>query len=232
MILRLAFNKRSYLKYIGHLDLLRLFQRTINKTEIDIKYSQGFNPHPRISIASPLSLGIESMEEYVDIELNTEMPVEEFIDRMNRALPKGIEILRGKYIDTKKPVAAMIAWAFYEITFKTETILTREEIDFKIKDYISREEIIILKKRRKKRRKIETEVDIRALIANLNLKTVDSNRITLESLLKTGGDGNLKPIELVKSISVEEEMGVDLESVNIKRIHLYAEENGEIYKPV
>lgn len=212
--------------------MLRLFQRTINKAEIDIKYSQGFNPHPRISIASPLSLGIESMEEYMDIELNTEIPVEEFIERMNRALPNGIDILRGKYIDTKKSVAAMISWAFYEISFKTGAALSREEVNSKIKDYLAREEISILKKRRKKRRKIETEVDIRPLIGNLKLKEVDKNKIILEALLKTGGDGNLKPIELVKSINLEEEIGVDLESVNIKRIHLYAEENGEIYKPV
>lgn len=222
----------SYLKYIGHLDLLRLFQRTINKAEIDIKYSQGFNPHPKISIASPLSLGIESMEEYMDIELNTEIPVEEFIDRMNQVLPKGIEILRGRYIDTKKPVAAMIAWAFYEISFKIEAMTDKEKIKSKIDDYINRDEIIILKKKRKKRRKIETEVDIKSLIGRVSLKSIDEDRVILEALLKTGGDGNLKPIELVKSIKVEEEIDIDLESVNIKRIHLYAEENGEIYKPI
>lgn len=232
MILRLAFNKRSYLKYIGHLDLMRLFQRTINKASIDIKYSQGFNPHPKLSIASPLSLGIESEEEYMDIELNTEIPVEEFIDRMNKALPTGIEILRGKYIDTKNPVASIIAWAFYEISFKSESLLSEEEVSSMIHDYTSRENIFILRKKKKKRRKVETEVDIKDLIGNVNLKSVSGQKITLETLLKSGGEGNLKPIQLIKSIKAEEDMDIDLESVSIKRIALYAEENGEIYKPV
>lgn len=211
---------------------MKLFQRTINKSGIDIKYSQGFNPHPKLSIASPLSLGIESEEEYMDIELNTEIPVEVFIERMNKALPTGIEILRGAYIDTKNPVASIIAWAFYEISFKTESPWTREKVKLCIDDYISREEIYILKKKKKKRKRIETKVDIKDLIANVNVKEVYGNKITLETMLKSGGDGNLKPIQLIKSIIDEEEIDIDLESVNIKRIGLYAEENGEIYKPI
>ncbi len=232
MILRVAFNKKSYLKYIGHLDLMKLFQRTFNKAEIDIKYSQGFNPHPKFSIASPLSLGIESEEEYMDIELNTEIPVEEFMERMNRALPTGIEMIRGVYLDTKEAVASIIAWAFYEITFKTETIWDSEKMKPSINDYMSKEEIFILKKKKKKRKKVEVEVNIRNLIGNVNLKSIDGEKIIVEALLKSGGDGNLKPIQFVNSLANEEGIDIDLESVSIKRIGLYAEENGKIYKPI
>lgn len=232
MILRVAFNKKSYLKYIGHLDLMRLFQRTFKKAEIDIKYSQGFNPHPKFSIASPLSLGVESEEEYMDIELNSKISVENFIENMNRALPRGIEIIRAEYIEKGDTIASIIAWAFYEITFKTESLWNEEKVKESISDYLSREEIFILKKKRKKRKKIEVEADIRSLIGNINIKDISGEKITLQALLKCGGNGNLKPIQLISSFKKEENIDIDIETVNIRRLNLYAEKEGKVYKPI
>ena len=102
----------------------------------------------------------------------------------------------------------------------------------KIADYMDREEIYILKKRKKKRRKIEVEIDIRGWIANIKLRSVEGDKVILEGLLKSGGNGNLKPLEFVDSLSAEEDIDIDMDSVNIKRLALYAEENGEIYKPI
>ena len=98
-MLRVKFTKESYLKYISHLDLMRLFNRTFRRADIPIKYTEGFNPQPKFSIANPLALGIESISEYMDIELEEEMPVEDFIEKMNKELPKQIRILEGKYIE-------------------------------------------------------------------------------------------------------------------------------------
>lgn len=232
MILRLAFYKRSYLKYIGHLDLMKLFERTFNKAGLDLAYSQGFNPHQKFSIANPLSLGIESEEEYMDIEMNSEVPVEEFIEKMNAALPRGIQIIRGEYVDDKQAIASIIEWALYEIIFDTETAWERDDIESKIVDYLDREEILIIKKKRKKRRKIETEADIRMFIKTMDVMEIKGNRIKIETLLKSGGNGNLKPIQLIKSIAFEEGIDIDLESVNMKRTGLFIEEDGEIVKPI
>lgn len=232
MILRVVFNKKSYLKYIGHLDLMRLFQRTFKKAEIDIKYSQGFNPHPKFSIASPLSLGVESEEEYMDIELNSKISVENFIVNMNRALPRGIEIIRAEYIEKGDTIASIIAWAFYEITFKTESLWNEEKVKESISDYLSREEIFILKKKRKKRKKIEVEADIRSLIGNINIKDISGEKITLQALLKCGGNGNLKPIQLISSFKKEENVDIDIETVSIRRLNLYAEKEGKVYRPI
>lgn len=211
---------------------MRLFQRTFNKAKIDIKYSQGFNPHPKLAIGSPLSLGIESEEEYMDIELNTEIPVDEFIQKMNRALPMGIEIIRGKYIDTKESVVSIIAWAFYEITFKTNSIWDKDKLKQSIDDYSNKDEIFILKKKKRKRKKVMMEVDIRSLIGNISIKEINGDRVTLKALIRSGNNGNLKPIQLINSLKDEEQIDIDIESVNTKRLNLYAEEKGEIYKPV
>lgn len=231
MILRVAFNKKSYLKYIGHLDLMRLFQRTFNKANIYIKYSQGFNPHPKFSIANPMSLGIESEEEYMDIELIDNIPVEEFKDRMNKALPLGIEITRGEYIEDTDAVASLIAWAFYEITIKIKSPVDKELVDKSIADYLSKDEINILKKKKKKGKRIETKVNIRSFIGNINIKVINGDKITLEVLLRSGGNGNLNPNQFIDSLNEEEILEIK-ESFNIKRISQYAEKEGKIYKPI
>lgn len=220
------------MKYIGHLDLIRLFRRTFNKAGIDIKYSQGFNPHPKFSIANPLSLGIESEEEYMDIELNTEIPLEDFIEKMNKALPTGIDIIRGKYVDTKDSIASLIAWALYEITFKTNTVWNEEKLSKNLDEYLSKREIYIWKKRKKKKKKIEIKVDVRSLIRDVSIKNIEGDKITLNALLRSGDDGNLKPIQLIDSLNIEENIDVDMDSVNIKRMGLYAEKREEIYKPI
>ena len=117
MILRIKFNKKNYLRYISHLDLMRLFQRSFNKANIPIKYSEGFNPHPKFSIGAPLSLGIESNEEYMDIDLEY-MAVDEFIERMNGVLPKDIQIISGKYLEREESLNSIIAWESMKFNFK------------------------------------------------------------------------------------------------------------------
>ena len=68
---RMKFNKTGSMKFIGHLDVMRYFQKAIRRTEIDVCYSQGFNPHQQLSFASPLGVGLTSDGEYMDIQLNS-----------------------------------------------------------------------------------------------------------------------------------------------------------------
>ncbi len=232
MIVRLKFNKRNYLRYIGHLDLMRLFHRAFNKSGIKVSYSQGFNPQPKFSIASPLSLGIESEEEYMDLELEEKISIEEFIERLNKVLPKDVKILDAKYIKTKESIASIISWAFYEIKFHIDEDLEKETMEKNIQDYFSKEEIFILKRQRKGRRKIEREVNVKGLIGNITVKECKNKSIILETMLKAGGNGNLRPIDLITSIKKETNIDIDLDSVMIKRLELYAEENNNIYKPL
>ena len=125
MILRVKFTKESYLKYISHLDLMRLFQRTFRRGNIPIKYSEGFNPQPKFSIANPLALGIGSIEEYMDIDLYKKIAIEDFIERMNKELPEGIKIIDAKYIEDNRSISSLISWSFYEIKFIANGLKTK-----------------------------------------------------------------------------------------------------------
>ena len=84
--MRVKFIKTGYLKYLSHLDLVRLFIRAFSRANIPVKFSEGFNPHPKFSIGNPLPLGTESLAEYMDIELIEDMDPKEFMQKLNPIL--------------------------------------------------------------------------------------------------------------------------------------------------
>lgn len=232
MILRVVFNKRNYLKYIGHLDVMRLFHRAFNRANLPIKYSEGFNPHPKFSIASPLSLGIESEEEYMDVELTEKISIREFIDTLNKSLPADVQVVRGKYLDVVDSVAAIIAWGFYEINFDIDVEKTNEEVQSEINDFMNKEQILITRLKKKGRNKVEKEEDVKDSIGNIVIKYVYKNNITMEVLLRSGNNGNLKAVDFMGCLKDQTNLNVDIDSINVKRLAVYAEKDNNIYKPI
>ena len=81
--LRLKFSKNGPIKFIGHLDLMRYFQKAIRRADIDIKYSEGFSPHQVLSFAQPLSVGATSDGEYLDMTVNSMVSAQDIMDRLN-----------------------------------------------------------------------------------------------------------------------------------------------------
>ncbi|MBU5294055.1 TIGR03936 family radical SAM-associated protein [Anaerosalibacter bizertensis] len=228
MILRVKFTKENYLKYISHLDLMRLFQRAFRKADIPMKYSEGFNPHPKFSIASALSLGVSSIGEYMDVELEKKISITTFIHRMNQVLPDDIKILKAEYIEENKSVSSMIDWGFYKIQFKLKNTLSEEEVKKNVEDILSLDEIIIIKQKKKKGKIREREKDIRPFIGNVVVKEVKDNLVSMEALLKTGDSGNLKAIDFLSSLEKYTSLNIIDDTIRIHRLELYTERHGEI----
>jgi radical SAM-linked protein len=86
----LEFSKIGKMKYVGHLDLLKLFQRAVNRSGLPVAYSQGFNPHQRLSFALPLPLGAEGLAELVEIEWQKQLPADQIIESLNQQTPAGL----------------------------------------------------------------------------------------------------------------------------------------------
>ena len=235
LMLRAKFTKENYLKYISHLDLMRLFNRSFRRANIPIKYSKGYNPQPKFSIANPLSLGIESISEYMDIELDREIPVEDFIKQMNNELPKDIRILEGKYVEENNSLDSLVAWAYYEIKFIANN-LNDEKLEKMLIPWLNKEEIIIKKTRRKKGKIIEKEQNIKPLIGNIIINgqsTIDNGQLVeMNCLLKAGDGRNLKPTDLIDAMDNELNIKIDGDTLNIKRLGLYLDNNGEIQAPL
>lgn len=93
MKVRIKFSKQGPVKFIGHLDVMRYFQKAIRRAGIDIKYSEGFSPHQIMSFAAPLGLGLTSNGEYMDIEVNSMSSCETMVKQLNAVMVEGIEVL-------------------------------------------------------------------------------------------------------------------------------------------
>lgn len=197
---------------------MRLFERTFNRIKAPIEYSQGFNPKPKISIASPLSLGIESEEEWMDIQLLERIDKKEFKENANNILPKDIQILETEYIEDNSPIAGLINWSVYEISFSSLEKIKKVELETILEDWINREEIFIERYRKKKRQKVLVTENIIELMGKINLKDIKDKDIILEAMLKAGETGTLRPRDFIGAFIKDNNLNIDIDSISFKRL--------------
>ena len=149
MKVRIKFKKYGVMRFIGHLDIMRYFQKCMRRAGIDIAYSGGFSPHQIMSFASPLGVGICSEGEYFDIELNSNHGSKEIIDCLNKVMVPGMEIVSIKaLLDETMNAMASVSAAKYSILLKDqselETILKES-----IQSFISQDQILVTKQTKK-----------------------------------------------------------------------------------
>jgi len=217
---RIKFSKVGKMRFIGHLDLLKLFQRIVKMAKLPISYSKGFNPHQIMSFAAPLSLGMSSISEYVDIKLDSDIDCEKIKDSINKVAVDGIEILEVKKLnENDKSGAAALEAAVYEITFDFKC----EDLNKIIDDIVKCDKILIEKNTKKKNKVVNIRPDIYS-IENIS----DNNNSKIKVMLSSGSTKNLKPELLIKYIY--ENLGKEFKNykVNYKRIALLTCENEEL----
>lgn len=204
------------MKFIGHLDIMRYFQKAIRRAEIPIAFTEGFSPHMIMSFASPLGVGLTSNGEYMDIEVRESIPSAEAVVRLNQVMAEGIEVLSYRQIPDAKASKAMslVAAADYTVAFRKGAAPTGDWTE-QLKAFASQPTIVILKKTKKS----EREVDIAEMIYELNM--LPDQRIFMR--LAAGSVNNLKP-ELVMTAFMAY-LGQPLAdySLLVNREELYAE---------
>lgn len=205
MNIRIKFRKYGVMKFIGHLDMMRYFQKAIRRANIDIAYSEGYSPHQIMSFAAPLGVGVTSDGEYFDIEVNSSMSSKDSIEALNRVMVDGISILEYKKLpDTAKPSMALVAAADY-------FIYGNMEFKDKVTPFYKEQQKILITKQTKKN---ELELDLKPLIYEMKYLNWKDRTIPDELLnmnpdvlsngctdglflrLCTGSSNNIKP-ELV-----------------------------------
>lgn len=193
---RMMFSKKGTAKFISHLDLNRSFERTCRRAGLPIAYSQGFNPHPKINFAIPLSVGVSGEREFIDIELTEELEPTEILKRLNEKLPQGIKVLEVRQIvEKQKPLMSRVTRATYRIECAAEENIDQQKVDGVINELLSSSSIIIQRKVKKKLK----SVDIRPGIMALQGQAVGNN-IILQAELSTGSNGNVRPEELLNEL--------------------------------
>lgn len=218
---RINFSKTGRLKFIGHLDLLRTFQRAFRRAEVPLAYSQGFNPHPLLSFANPLALGMTSADEYADITLEQEMDNDEIVSRLNAVLPPGLALTRCVSLPEHYETAmALVTASTYQITFPS-----REEVQWAdaISAYLGQEQIMIRRLGKVRGRKQWLDVDVKSLIYSYEML----DPCTLLLTCACGSTLNLKVDSLLECFYTSIGHPEWMHEETIHRTHLYQTVDGQ-----
>ncbi len=191
MKLRVKFRKYGAVRYIGHLDVMRFFQKCIRRAGIDISYSGGFSPHQIMSFAQPLSVGLTSDGEYMDIDVQSITSCQDVMERMNAASVPGIEVVSVKILP-ENSVNAMssVAAAAYHVSFK-EGKEPVNDVDALIPAFLAKKEILYTKETKKGVR----EVDIRPGIYDFH-RDGDAWYLFVDA----SSGGNIKPVQVMDAL--------------------------------
>lgn len=181
--IRLTYSKLEDARFLGHLELSSLFARAIRRACIPVRYSAGFHPAPKITFSPPIPLGMESLEEFADIEIEGYVACNEVKERLNLELPRGIRIEEAVDVQLTSPaVTSAVTKADYQIRFGGQ----KPEV---LKDFMKKD-MFLFKKERTGR-----EYDIRPLIERL-----EAANNGIEMTMKTAKEGSIKPGELMQAL--------------------------------
>lgn len=241
MKIRMKFSKIGPIKFIGHLDVMRYFQKAFRRAKVDIAYSKGFSPHQILSFAAPLGIGLTSEGEYLDAEFHSVDSTEMMLERINAVMNEGISVLEFKLLPEKaKNAMSCVAAADYEITFRpgyynVDAFITQVE------NFMNQESIIMTKETKKS----STEVDILPMI--YDFCAVDTGLYDPEAIVeraalgysiaekalylnvKTGSAANLKPELVMEAYCNYLGFDYDKNGFMFHRLDTYMEnEKGEI----
>ncbi len=194
MKLRIKFKKFGPVRFIGHLDVMRFFQKAIRRAGIDVKYTAGFSPHQIMSFAAPLGVGLTSNGEYMDIEINSMESCQDIKERLNQASVQGIEVVSVKVLPEGAGNAmASVAAASYTVRFR-EGREPAADMTVVLPGFLAKDQILITKKTKKGSR----EVDLKPGIYRLEWSDG-----AFYMLVDASSGGNIKPIQVIETLLAE-----------------------------
>lgn len=219
MKVRVKFEKTGALKFIGHLDIMRCFQKALRRADIQVTLSAGFNPHMVMSFASPLGVGITSSGEYFDLELAEAPSSREMVRLLNEQLPPELHVVSVRKIPEDKASRCMslVAAADYRVFLRSGRHLP-EDCGRQLDDFRNQASILIWRKTKRS----EKETDIRPWIYDLHLEGE-----TVCMRLSAGSVNNLKPELVMQAFGNFCNTEFPEQELRIHREELYADPGGD-----
>jgi len=200
MRIRITFKKLGPLRYTGHLDLHKLWERAARRAELPLAYSQGFHPQPKMNIAAALPLGFSSRCEVLDMRLEHDIPLDGLREKLQATLPTGIQVTDVESVDERAPtLQTQVVSAEYEVSLAEADF--GSEVMRKIESVLESESII--------RTRREKEYDLRPLIEALDLL---NGKIWMKLAAREGATG--RPEEVLDML------GIAFEDTRIERTRL------------
>jgi len=215
----IKFTKESEIKFIAHLDLMRTIQKGVRRSGLPAQYSRGFNPHMAVSIAQPVSVGVYSSGEYMDLILVEEVDEQEILEKLNATTAKGINFLEVtkivEEINTKKLPQGMALIDACRYTIKINYKDTKV-LDEELKSLLEEADWTTIKKSKKG----EREVDIKALVYEFEF-SIKGEELTINALIQSGSREHLSADLLISYIKERTSNAHEDAFVDVKREEMY-----------
>lgn len=226
MRIRMEFSRGKGLRFVSHLDLLKTMERSLRRAGIPLAFSAGFNPHPKISFASALAVGLTSSGEYMDIETNQDVDPQKMLTDLNNNLPTGLKITRAIAVEKSLPaLMAVVNRALYRVIVGLREPITSENLNKALATLNNQEEILITRNTKKGPR----EKNIRPGIVRLKGHR-ENKEIFLEMLL-SAGEVNVRPEEVVQALVKYGQIGI-IDYVDLHREGLFIAQGEDIVTPI
>ena len=211
---RIKYERNEDAKFISHLDLMRTMNRALRRAEAPLQYTQGFNPHSMMTVALPLSVGITSECEYLDITFTHDVDTEEFVKKLNNTMPSGIKVLEIRRADDMRSFK-YIETALYSVTFKSDVAPDCDA-------FMNMSEAVMDKRTKSG----EKQENIMPDIHKINCVS-GGDFHTLDMHINVGSKRNLKP-ELVMC-AFEKFQNVKVQKMQIHRKSVYFDDGTEVF---
>ena len=206
---RIWFSKQGRIKYVSHLDIMRCMTRAVRRADIPLWYTEGFNPHPYLNFLQPMPLGVEGLNEPLDIRIEGDISDEKIMENLNDVLPVGIKVTRvtQPYMKPNE-----LAFAEYEIYFEKE-----EDLVAKLDKAMQSGELVCEKMGKVNGRKRIKEVNVSENIRKYSLAEND-DAVVMNVILPGGNTKNVNPMNLLDALN--KYLGSDMVPLNIVRLGL------------
>ena len=191
---RIWFKKMGMSRYVSHLDLMRAMSRTLRRARVPLWYTEGYNPHPYMTFSLPLSLGMESLCESMDIRIEGESTNEEIFEMLKGSMPPGIEIVS---VDEPQFDPKYIAFGEFDILFDCDN--KAGEVKALVEDMLSQEELIVQKLGKKGRHKVLKDINLIEFIRSYSVSSM-GERVKLTITLPAGSVTNVNPSLLADEV--------------------------------
>ncbi len=205
---RVWFKKMGMSRYVSHLDLMRAMTRSVRRAEVPLWYTEGYNPHPYLTFALPLSLGMESLYESMDIRIEGDSTNEDIFNLMKGAMPPGIEIVS---VDDPVDDPKTIAYGEFDLMFDCEN--AKSLIDL-IEQLLSKDELIVQKLGKQGRKKVLKDINLLEYLKESKLSS-SGNRVKLTVVFPAGSTTNINPTLL--SDEIVKQSGEDIASFVVRK---------------
>lgn len=240
MKVRIKFAKYGAMKFIGHLDMMRFFQKAVRRADIDVKYSEGFSPHQIMSFAAPLGVGIESCGEYLDLEVLSMSSAEDMKEALNQVMAEGVKVLSVTLLPNQtKNAMASVAAAAYQIHLK-EGSFPIPDLAGAVASFYAQNRIPYIKETKKNILEIdlkqgiyemhvdETQVmtDIMSSAAAKFISDPQENRMIVPCIQMTvdaSSAGNIKPTVVFEKICAFAGCEIPPSAIQVTRLETYAD---------